>query len=319
MTPSTHPNRTVLSVRLEPLVGSRFQPTGFPDLGAATFQRPPSGTRTEWSSSLLVESAQSMANHLEGTTWDVANADQPAALAGVPYVRVVDGDRRYLTSSRVEAHRLACAYIMTGDIGGRSGSPWLMERLGLVQGQPLDNQGVAKAVAALDPVSLVHGVFFAQKKPWPWQPKIARAVTCFIEAHDVREAASGGVKKDSVILSPGDGGSAEGYGMVPYHRVEYTAAEIVASVAVDHAQIRSYGLSEDTTELVEALVDHELAALFSGSLRLRTACDLQVVDVSGGELPDADAAAARIAAAVASIGSASPHEVVWTGRGVKKD
>jgi len=318
MTPSTRANRTVLSVRLEPVVGSRFQPTGFPDLGAATFQRPPSGTRTEWSSSLLVESAQSMANHLEGTTWDVATADQPTALAGVPYVRIVDGDGTYLTSSRVEAHRLACAYIMEGQAGGEDGKVWLMNRLGLVLGQPLDNRGVAAAVAALDPVSLVHGVFFAQKKPWPWQPKIARAVTSFIEAHDVREAVSGGVKKDSVILSPGDGGSSEGYGMVPHHRVEFTAAEIVASVAVDHAQIRAYGLAEGATELLEALVDHELATLFAGGLRLRTACDLQVVDVSGGELPDAATAASRIATAVAAIGPATPLEVVWTGRGVKK-
>lgn len=318
MTPSTSTHRTVLAVRLEPVVGSRFQPTGFPDLGAATFQRPPSGTRTEWSSSLLVESAQSMANHLEGATWDDGAADQPPALAGVPYVRIVDGEGVYLTSSRMEAHRLACAYVMEGKVGGEEGKLWMMNRLGLVLGQPLDNRGVAAAIAALDPVSLVHGVFFAQKKPWPWQPKVARAVTSFIEAHDVREAVSGGVKKDSVILSPGDGGSSEGYGMVPHHRVEYTAAEIVASVSVDHAQIRAYGLSEDATELVEALVDYELATLFGGGLRLRTACDLQVVDVSGGELPDGAVAASRIAAAVAALGPAAPLEVVWTGRGVKK-
>ena len=46
---------------LKPLQGERFQPTGFPDLGAATYQLP-DGTRM-----LLVESAQSMANHLEKT------------------------------------------------------------------------------------------------------------------------------------------------------------------------------------------------------------------------------------------------------------
>ena len=43
--------------------GHRFQPTGFPDLGAAEFETP-SGR------SLLVESAQSMANRLESVCWD---------------------------------------------------------------------------------------------------------------------------------------------------------------------------------------------------------------------------------------------------------
>ena len=38
-----NPYRTVLEADLAPLAGSLFQPTGFPDLGAAEFERP-SGT-----------------------------------------------------------------------------------------------------------------------------------------------------------------------------------------------------------------------------------------------------------------------------------
>ena len=60
--------RTVLEVDLVPLAGSLIQPTGFPDLGAAEFGN----------SQLLVESAQSMANWLEGTTWDEGRSDQVA-------------------------------------------------------------------------------------------------------------------------------------------------------------------------------------------------------------------------------------------------
>lgn len=316
MSQKTSAERTVLQLKLEPLVGSRFQPTGFPDLGAATFERP--DREGNWTDALLLESAQSMANHLEATTWDLAAKDQPAALEGVPFVRVVNDTGLRLTSSRVEAHRLACAYIMDGAIGATEGRVWLQEKFGLVAGRPLDNRAVAAAIAELDPVSLVHGVFFAQKK-WPWQPKIARAVTCFIEAHDVKEALSGGVKKDSVILSHGKDGevksaSSEGYGMVPHHRTEYSAKEIIAYVAVDHAQVRSYGLSEPATELVDALIDYELATLFAGGLRLRTACDLTVVDVDG-ELPDAAVSAKRVGSAVAALGKGTVHEVVWTGRG----
>ena len=62
---------------------------------------------------------------------------------------------------------------MDGKIDGAEGRDWLMERLGLVKGRPLDYRAVARAFFKLDPVSLVHGVFFAQQK-WPWQPKITR-------------------------------------------------------------------------------------------------------------------------------------------------
>ena len=61
------------------------------------------------------------------------------------------------------------------------------QRLGLARGMPLDSRAVARACFVLDPVSLVHGVFFARRN-WPWQPKIARAVTSFIEASGIKPA-----------------------------------------------------------------------------------------------------------------------------------
>ncbi len=278
--------RTVLTVELEPLVGTRFQPTGFPDLGAAEFG--PSGQRT-----LLVESAQSMANRMEATTWDDATGDQVHELAGLPYVRIVDPDGTLLSSSRQEAHRLASAYIMDGKIDNTEGRVWLKDKLGLKAGVPLDHRAVARACFALDPVSLVHGVFFAQKS-WPWQPKIARAVTSFIEADGAQPAVSGGVKRDRVINEAKEGDTARGYGMVPHHRVEYVADSITAYFAIDHDQLHSYGLSESATALLEALIDFEIGRLLDGGLRLRTACDLTVVRVDG-TLPDAEQAAIRIA------------------------
>src|SRR5690349_20184305 len=96
-------HRTVLQADLVPLAGSLIQPTGFPDLGAAEFGN----------GMLLVESAQSMANWLEGTTWDSARNEQPAELSALPYVRIVSPDGAFLSSSRLEAHRLASAYIKT--------------------------------------------------------------------------------------------------------------------------------------------------------------------------------------------------------------
>ncbi len=300
--------RTVLEVDLAPIAGRRFQPTGFPDLGAAEFDSA-DGTKA-----LLVESAQSMANRLEATTWDEASADQPEVLSPLPYVRIVNADGVFLSSSRLEAHRLASAYVMRGKVDGEDGSKWMLGRFGLVAGQPLDYRALARACFAIDPVSLVHGVFFARKE-WPWQPKIARALTSFVEAYDVIPAVSGGVKRDSVSNEGKEGATTEGYGMVPYHRVEYTAKAITAYFSIDHQQFRSYGLSESATALLEALAEYEIGTLLEGGLRLRTACDLGVQAVRG-EQPNAAEAAARIAKlaveCAAELGSVTT--VIWSGR-----
>jgi len=282
--------RTMLEVDLAPVAGRRFQPTGFPDLGAAEFDL------ADGHKALLVESAQSMANRLEATTWDESRADQAPALGRLPYVRIESPDGEFLSSSRTEAHRLASAYMMEGKIAEVEGEKWLEERLGLAKGRPLDYRAVARACFTLDPVSLVHGVFFARKS-WPWQPKIAReehAVTSFIEAYDVVPAVSGGVKRDTVINEAKEGLTARGYGTVPHHRVEYTAGKITAYFTVDHAQFRSYGLSDSATALLEALADFEIGTLLDGGLRLRTACDLAVREVRGRR-PDAEEAARQIA------------------------
>jgi CRISPR-associated protein Csb1 len=280
-------NRTVLEVDLVPAAGTRFQPTGFPDLGAAEFQTA-DGTKA-----LLVESAQSIANWLESTTWDTAREDQPEELAAVPYVRITDNSGAFLSSSRLEAHRLASAYIMNGKIDGTNGDKWMEQQFALAAGRPLDNRTVARKCFSLDPISLIHGVFFA-RKGWPWQPRIARAVTGFIEAYDVRPAVSGGVKRDFIINEAKEGATAEGYGMVPYSRVEYTAKRITAYFVIDHAQFRSYGLSEPATALLEALADYEIGTLLDRGLRLRTACDLELAEVRG-ERPDTREAAERVA------------------------
>ncbi len=52
-------SRILMEVDLKPVQGSRFQPTGFPDLGVASYEL------ADGTSMLLVESAQSMGNRLE--------------------------------------------------------------------------------------------------------------------------------------------------------------------------------------------------------------------------------------------------------------
>ena len=70
--------RLLIKARLKPLQGTRFQPTGFPNLGHAVYDSPDGRGRT-----VLVESAQSMANRLETVCWDDVADDWVAPAAGV--------------------------------------------------------------------------------------------------------------------------------------------------------------------------------------------------------------------------------------------
>lgn len=298
------PARQLFEVELAPVQGSRFQPTGFPNLGHAEFERPaPDGG---WERCLLVESSQSMANRLEATLWPAGN-DRPAdVVAGLPYVEVRDPDGTFLTSSRIEAHRLASAWIRQGTVDGSPAPEVINARLGLVDDRQRAPREIASGLFALDPFVLIHGVFFSQKD-FLGQPRVPRTITAFIEAHDVREAHSGGVKKDSVLTGADEGrGSTEGYGMVPYDRTDWVARQIVCYAAIDLSQIASYGLPAAAEALLVDLCRLELRLLFDGSLRLRTACDLavqgEVLDRDGVSLPSREELEAAVRAGIGAVG-----------------
>ena len=305
-------------ITLTPEPSGRFQPTGFADLGAALYDQPrPDGETVKM---LLVESVQSMANHLEGTGWNPLENQPVAALAGLPWVRVVAKSGEYLTASRTEAHRLASAFVRNSTLNGDDFLDILEQRLGLVQDRPVNHTQLARAIFRLDPINLIHGVFFAVKK-WPHQPKITRAITAFIEAENVREVHSGGVKTDDVRrrITGTAGGSAEGYGMVPFHRVEYTAARTRLHVAIDFGLLNSYGLSKEATRLLGLVARWELASLLSGQLRLRTACSFRLAEDPPGPFSDPSALAAEVhvlARQCPELEDADPvTEVVWNPKG----
>ncbi len=313
-------SRLIYDAELAPVLGSAFQPTGFPDIGAATFTRFEQDQRVE---SLLVESVQSMANRLEATAWDDATNQPAAPVTGLPWVRV-DRAGTFLTSSRQEAHRLASPFIRLATVEGKPMLDEIATRLGLAADTPHDRRAQAAAIAALDPFCLLHGVFFADKK-WPGQPRFARAVSAVIEAHDVIRVDSGGRKSDRVrhqIDDKTSGGSSEGYGSVPFHRTEWTAKRIVASFVVDVELLRSYGLPTPVTEALETLAQWEIRHLLDGGLRLRTACDLDLVGEVGtrrGEpLPDSTTLTARLTRHIAAsrdvFGAGTPLTVEWTGK-----
>ena len=268
--------REMHAIELRAVPSDRFQPTGFPDLGAAKFEKPVGNS--EWVDAILVESAQSMANRFEAVGWSEALQEPVSTLKGLPWIKVVaDDDDRYLTSSRTEAHRLASAFVKDSmNANGEDMVTSLGGLLGLSDDTPLAANQIAGAIFALDPLCLIHGVFFADAK-WPGQPKVARALTGFIEAVDVREAYSGGVKRDAVRhgIGEGDSGAREGYGSVPYHRTEYTARSITLYVSIDIGQIEAYGLSPEATGLLLAVARWEVRTFLDDGLRLRTACEFE--------------------------------------------
>ncbi|RZS44715.1 CRISPR-associated protein Csb1 [Herbihabitans rhizosphaerae] len=310
--------RLVYEAELTPIIGSIFQPTGFPDIGTATFTRYQDGDKVP---SLLVESVQSMANRLEGTAWDDAANAPVAEVAGLPWVRVVRaGSDEFLTSSRLEAHRLASAFVRDSTLDGRPVFEVMTERLGLAKDTPLNRPAIARAVAALDPFCLIHGVFFA-KKEWWGQPRFERAVSAVIEAHDVQRAVSGGRKSDRVRhqIDEDAAGAAEGYGSIPFHRIEWTAKDILASFVIDTELLRSYGLPQPVTETLETLAQWEIRTLLDGGLRLRTACDLKVTDDRRHhDLPSATELHERLGELIPQcgevFGDGEPLTVEWTAQ-----
>ncbi|MEV0971730.1 type I-G CRISPR-associated RAMP protein Csb1/Cas7g [Microtetraspora glauca] len=298
------------TAHLQSVLGSTFQPTSFPDIGAAKFSRAQGGD------SLLVESVQSMANRLEATAWDRASRRPAALVEALPYVRVHrrDNPDEHLTSSREEAHRLASAFVRDSTLDGQPMLEVIRDRLGLVKDTPLNYPGMARALLELDPFCLLHGVFFSHKT-WLGQPRFTRAVSAVIEAHDVREVISGGRKADHVRhqLTEGEGGTSEGYGSIPFHRIEWTAGDIKAMFVVDVDLLRSYGLGAGVTELLTLLALWEIRTLLSRGLRLRTACDLEVAE-QPKELPEQAELEARIGELITTEGvGAEAITVLWKG------
>lgn len=261
-------HQLLFTVPLEPVQGARFQPTGFPDLGAATYE-------TASGLCLLVESAQSMANRFEAACWSEPDQDLVPELSGLSYVRVVDDEETFLTSSVLEAHRLNSAYIENAD--GKKFHQTLERAIGVSDKRPLDRRMLIRALLQFDAGSLIHGAFL---ESIDGRLRVARALTAFIEAVDVRVAASGGVKNDRVQPGKSDGkGAAEGFGNVPFHRDEYTG-DLFLYVNLDLAQLRGYGLDTPAQTMLLLLALYKVRAFLDGKLRLRTACDLKLKDAS---------------------------------------
>jgi CRISPR-associated protein Csb1 len=325
----TNEPRLLLEAALKPVQGDRFQATGFPDLGPATYTLP-AGTEM-----LLVESAQSMANRLEAVCWDDAETDVAAPLKGLPYVRVDLGEFGE-TCSILEFHRLNSPYIWDSEDSGdrasadfcarvrdavgvsgrrrRRGSRKAEEDAAASAGGggshpgPLDMRRLAQAALRYDPNSLLHGLFLEKVDG---RLRIPRLLSAFLEARGVRTAESGGVKLDRVFPAGGVPGiaSQQGYTNVPFSRTEFTADSITAYFNLDLATLRGYGLGEVAERMLVTLSLWKIRRFLDSGLRLRTACDLDCLNLKvtrpdGFEVPVSKDLDGAVRDAIAACGQA---------------
>ena len=296
MTALQNQSRLLFAIPLMPIQGQRFQPTGFPNLGAATFSSPQGDC-------LLVESAQSMANRLEMTIWDHADYDVIDAVKGISHVRVErneNGASRFLTDSIIEAHRLNSPYILEGK--DKTFFNQIREEVGAMEQGVIDRRKLTEVLLKYDAGSLLHGIFLAKKDLAGGRLRLSRSLSAFIEAKGVQIAASGGVKNDAVNPS---GNTKKGFGNVPFARDEFTANEITLFANIDLAQIRGYGLDDTVTHMLISMALLKLRKLIDTDMRLRTACDFVVAadqiaatNVSGFLLPSLDELTARVSVLV---------------------
>ncbi len=290
--------RLLLEAALKPVQGERFQPTGFPDLGAAQYQLH-DGTEM-----LLVESAQSMANRMETTCWDEARGATVAALDGLPYVHVdiATGGAKLSTASVLEAHRINSPYVLKATHGKETFEDLFLREVGHDAARPVERAKFLSALLRYDPASLLHGIFMSGVGDG--RMRLARCVSAFIEARDAGTAQSGGVKNDRINAS---GKTDEGFGNVPFARTEYTAGSITGFFNLDLRQLRGYGLGPSATRLLTLLALYKIARLLEGGMRLRTACDLslrdggvKVTEPAGFTLPTVAALEADLGDAIAT-------------------
>lgn len=259
-------NRILCEYKLQPLQGNRIQPTGFPNIDTCVFSYY-DGTKV--AEALLIESSQSVANRLEEPC---LNGDSLCELLqGMPII-TVKKDGKYITNSIRESHRIGSRFIYPTII---KNTKEMLNNITLSNGL----KKLAKYIFSIDPNTLLHGTWIAKLEGGKY--RFTRIVSGYIEGENINTVVSGGVKIDSVDASgKSGGGSSEGAGNIIYNKTEYTAKTITAYFSIDVSLLKSYDLDETAEEFLYTLCLWKISKFLTNGLRLRTACDLEVIENS---------------------------------------
>lgn len=279
-----------------------FVPAGFVDVGHSTVREARSGKTL-----VIVDSVQSIANHLEATI-----VPQPgqviAGLEAMPYLRLTITDphgRTRRTSSLELPHRLASGWFCRA-AELRSFQAELAERI-------LDH-GIAAATFFYCPNSLLHGVFYSQLAGLdPNIAKTPRLLTAEVVACGAQSVADGGVAKDPVSvngkefdlesafpkrekdkeISSDNPASRVGIGFIPFRHQAFIAEEIELAVYLAEERIERLPLPDPGREVLSLLARLKLARLLAAPLDLRAHCIFQAEQIPA-ELSDAAALLAEL-------------------------
>ena len=282
---ASNQNRLVIQATLAPVAEkTRFQPAGFPEIGHVIYNTPDN------QKVCIVDSAASMANHLETVcvnSFDLSLVDE---LKGLPYVECVTGDNKneVVTTSLSEGHRLASYYFLHGNRLTDNNTIeekkfWevlLKDEFKLLdlgtKTHPLPAQwwNVFRSIFRYDPNSLVHGILFPAMSI-----KLPRVLTATLDALDAKSVPTSGVKFDKIGKK-----DTKNPGQAIFAKDEETASEIRATFVIDLALIRSFGrgdkgLSDAQKQLIIALALWKIGKLLGSSFRFRSECDLDLTGI----------------------------------------
>lgn len=277
------PTCLIIKAKLEPLgQQNRFQPAGFPEIGHVIYDAPSADASQNSAKAkvCIVDSAASMANHLESLCFENATTGIiHHDLAGLPYVRCVTGpDKNVLVLTSIsEGHRLASDYFLDAEVGGQNFRGLLRKEFGIVEIKKNETYFVTpeswwkiyKTIFKYDPNSLVHGILFAKE-----QIKISRLLTAHLEAFGAARVGSAGVKFDRLGKTTS--------GQPIFSKDEETAERIEATFMIDLGLLRSYGYKDCGLSLTQKRLLLELAfwkvqRMLAAPFRFRSGCHLQCV------------------------------------------
>jgi CRISPR-associated protein Csb1 len=266
-------SRLLIRARLAPLQGSRFQPTGFPRSRRRALPPARTAPRCCWSSrrSRWRTAWRPRAGTKRRASWS-------SRCGACPTVDVWE-EGQQLTNSLMEAPppQLGLHREERLSADARAG-----DRL-LQRTSPSNREKLVKAVCKFDPNALLHGVFL---ESIAGVLRLPRALSGFIEAP--RRARGRQRRREERQRSREQGRGRRGQDAdggrglrqtFPITESSSPAAEIDAFFNLDLAQLRSYRLPAATTKLLYALAIYKIQAFLDRGLRLRTACDFQVLGV----------------------------------------
>lgn len=287
----------------------RIQPTGFPDVGPV-FYPDSSGQHGQI---CLIESEASMANRLE----EVCVADKYEGtllpeLTGLPYIRVMKGDR-FMTASTLDGHRFASPYILKAKFKDAIDSinvekeSTLVDHFRKVLGvEPDDASGknipaanvprIFRLAMEFDPLSLIHGFQVSFEKLTFVGLRSPRALTASIIGLNAEPVGVPGIKFNPLATAK------EAEGVQPIFRKERIVAKTIqANFAIDIGLLIGLSVGAnpakhengDAAKMRTEIADHRRHLLVALSLwkiarflkdlseghRLRTECDLVLKSV----------------------------------------